>query len=180
MATRKTPTRSRGSRRPAARKPSPKSRKAAPARKPAAKPLAAAPPRGSERRRRQPESLRLRDVSVSLPVDDLARSLRVYTEALGFAVKERWEREGKLRGAMLVAGACELGISQDDWAKGRDRVKGVGLRVYAATSQDLDALAARVRSHGAAAVGPKTESWGARTVSVTDPDGFQVTVYREG
>jgi hypothetical protein len=26
--------------------------------------------------------------------------------------------------------------------------------------------------------GPRQESWGARTLSVTDPDGFQLTFYQ--
>jgi len=132
------------------------------------------------RQRHQPETLRLRDLSAGLTVDDLEKSIRFYTKALGFAIKQRWERDGKLTGVMLVAGACELAISQDDWAKGRGRAKGVGLRIYAGTAQDLDALAARIRTHGGEAVGPKDESWGARTVSVRDPDGFLLTVYREG
>ena len=46
---------------------------------------------------------------------------------LGFIVAERWTEGGRLMGVNLKAGACELGLSQDDWAKGRDRTKGIGL-----------------------------------------------------
>lgn len=134
----------------------------------------------AEKPRSRPQALRLRELSVALTVDDLARSMRFYTEALGFTVKQRWERDGKLMGVMLQAGDCEVGLAQDDWAKGRDRKKGVGFRLYAGTAQDLEALAARIRAHGIEAVGPKKESWGARTVSVTDPDGFQITIHDEG
>ena len=140
-------------------------------------PAKARPKAKLEKPRRRTEALRLRELSVALTVDDLARSMRFYTEALGFTVKQRWERDGQLRGVMLHAGDCEVGLAQDDWAKGRDRKKGVGFRLYAGTTQDLDALAARIRAHGAEAVGPKTESWGARTVSVKDPDGFQITIH---
>ena len=49
---------------------------------------------------------------------------------------------GVLRGVMLKAGACDLGLSQDDWAKGRDRKKGEGMRIWCQTAQDIDALAA--------------------------------------
>jgi catechol 2,3-dioxygenase-like lactoylglutathione lyase family enzyme len=173
----------RAARAAAAKKKAPApARKATPAQakkqRPAAK--AAARSAGSRvaERRKQPEALRLRESSVSLTVNDLARSLRFYTDALGFTVKERWERDGVLRGVQLVAGASELGLTQDDWAKGRDRVKGVGMRVWAGTTQDLDALARRIRDKGGEAEGPKAESWGTQTVSVADPDGFRITFYR--
>ena len=129
--------------------------------------------------RRQPETLRLRAFTPGFTVNDLQRSLAFYVEGLGFTVKERWEREGVLRGVMLVAGRCELALGQDDWAKGRDRVKGVGLRIYAETAQDLDKIAERLRARGIAADGPQDTSWGGRVLNVTDPDGFQITLTRE-
>lgn len=128
----------------------------------------------TERRRRDPESLRLRTFSPSLTVDDLERSLAFYVDALGFTVEDRWEEDGKLMGVMLVAGTCHIGLSQDDWARGRDRRKGIGFSMFATTAQDLDALAKRIRDHGAEADGPKTESWGGRVLSVVDPDGFKL------
>lgn len=127
--------------------------------------------------RRKQKSLRLRSLSPSFTVNDLERSLLFYVEALGFTVKQRWEQDGQLLGVMLVAGKCELGIGQDDWAKGHDRAKGMGFRIYAETAQDLDVLAERIRAHGFTADGPKTEVWGARTVTVTDPDGFKITFH---
>ncbi len=138
---------------------------------------AASPARAAAPKRHQPESLRLRALSPSLTVNDLAHSLRFYGEALGFTLKQRFEEAGELKGVLLVAGTCEVGLAQDDWAKGRDRVKGVGFRIYAETAQDLDLLAERIRQHGFEADGPKTESWGVRTLSVTDPDGFKLTFH---
>jgi catechol 2,3-dioxygenase-like lactoylglutathione lyase family enzyme len=129
-----------------------------------------------ERRQTAPESLRLRTLSPALTVDDLEQSLRFYTEALGFTVEERWEEEGELKGVMLVAGTCHLGLSQDDWAKGRGREKGVGFRIFAETAQDLDAIAQRLRQHGVEPDGPKEQPWGDRALSVTDPDGFKLTL----
>jgi catechol 2,3-dioxygenase-like lactoylglutathione lyase family enzyme len=128
-----------------------------------------------ERRRKVPEALRLRALSAALTVGDLERSIHFYVEALGFSVKERWERDGRLMGVLLLAGTCELGLSQDDWAKGRDRVKGVGVRLYAETAQSLEVIATRAREHGIAVQGPKT-SWGVRMVEVEDPDGFKLTI----
>jgi uncharacterized glyoxalase superfamily protein PhnB len=113
-------------------------------------------------------------------VDDLQRSIRFYTEALGFFLSERWEDKGVLKGVMLKAGTCTLGLSQDDWSKGRDRKKGEGFRIWCQTGQDIDALAARIKAAGVKlAEEPKDQPWGARSLSVDDPDGFHLTIYRE-
>lgn len=133
-----------------------------------------------DRRRAEPESLRLRNPSPALTVDDLERSLRFWVDALGFTVEERWEEEGRLQGVMLLAGTCRIGLSQDDWKKGRDREKGVGFRIFSETAQDLDALAARLREHGVEVDGPKEQPWGGRALAVEDPDGFKLTVVASG
>jgi lactoylglutathione lyase len=133
-----------------------------------------------EQRRTEPETLRLRSVEPSLTVDDLEQSLRFYTDVLGFIVGERWTEGGVLRGVMLKAGACGLGLSQDDWAKGRDRKKGQGMRIWCKTVQDIDALAARIKAAGGRLTEePKDQSWGGRSLSVDDPDGFHITIYSE-
>src|SRR6188768_2651039 len=69
----------------------------------------------------------------TLTVDDLQKSITFY-EALGFAVDEKWEHDGKLLGVMMRAGTAEIGLNQDDWKKGRDRKKGMGVRVSFKTS----------------------------------------------
>ena len=97
--------------------------------------------RGTDRRRRDPETLRLRSDTLSLTVHDLDRSRRFYTDLLGFIVEEQWKDGGQVRGMSLKAGACSLGLSQDDWAKGRDRAKGEGVRIWCEMAQDIDALA---------------------------------------
>ena len=94
--------------------------KKAPAAKRSA-PKARAPKRARARApqaRRKPETLRLKSATPSLTVDDLRRSIVFYTEALGFFVGESWTDGDLLRGVMLKAGACELGLSQDDWKMG--------------------------------------------------------------
>jgi catechol 2,3-dioxygenase-like lactoylglutathione lyase family enzyme len=133
-----------------------------------------------DRRTRDPETLRLRSLEPSFTVDDLERSVRFYTEVLGFTVGERWSDGGVLRGVMLKAGVCELGLSQDDWAKGRGRQKGEAVRIWCNTAQDIDALAARIKAGGGRLTEePKNQPWGARSLSVDDPDGFHLTIYRE-
>jgi lactoylglutathione lyase len=133
-----------------------------------------------ERRQKAPETLRLRSLEPSLTVDDLERSLRFYTDVLGFFAGERWSDGGVLRGVMLKAGVCEVGLSQDDWAKGRNRKKGEGVRISCQTAQDIDALAARVKAGGGRITeGPLDTAWGTRSLSVDDPDGFHITIYRK-
>lgn len=112
-------------------------------------------------------------------VNDLARSLTFY-EGLGFAVEERWETDGKLRGVMLRAGNARLGLSQDDFAKGRDRVKGVGTRVWIETAQNIDDLATAAKAAGVPLdAEPADMPWGGRAFAVTDPDGFKLTISSE-
>src|SRR5207253_3253305 len=98
--------------------------------------------------RQQPESLRLRSVAASFTVNDLQKSIAWYRDVMGFTVGERWEEVGRLRGIQLKAGGCDIMLSQDDFAKGRDRKKGEGCRVWVSTVQDITAIAARVRATG--------------------------------
>jgi uncharacterized glyoxalase superfamily protein PhnB len=112
-----------------------------------------------------------------LTVNDLQRSIGFY-EKLGFSIEERYEREGKLNGARLVAGQGRVNLTQDDWAKGRDRAKGTGVRVFIQVEQDVDELAAGIKAAGITLEsGPEDMPWG-RAFSLTDPDGFKITVAR--
>ena len=95
--------------------------------------------------RQQPESLRLRSLAASLTVNDLTRSIAWYRDVLRFTPGERWEDNGKLLGIQMKAGLCDLMLSQDDFAKGRDRAKGDGVRLWLATAQDIAAIAARIK-----------------------------------
>jgi predicted enzyme related to lactoylglutathione lyase len=130
--------------------------------------------------RRDPETLRLRSFEPSFTVNDLTASIRFYTELLGFIISERWtDASGVLRGVMMKAGACELGLAQDDWAKGRDRKKGEAVRIWCQTAQDIDAIAARIKAGGGRLTEEPHDQWGSRSLSVDDPDGFHLTIYRE-
>ena len=176
MATRKSAKQT--ARKPARKAPAKKS--AQPARRAAAAP-AKKQVSVPDRRQRTPETLRVRSIAPSITADDLARSTKFYTEVLGFLVSERWtDSTGALRGVMLKAGACEIGLSQDDWAKGRNRMKGLGMSLWCETGQDIDQLAARIKSAGGMlSAEPKTQAWGGRSLSVRDPDGIQITFFRE-
>ena len=72
------------------------------------------------------EAVQISAIVPTLTVDDLQKSITFY-EALGFAIDERWEEKGTLLGVMLRAGKSQIGLNQDDWKKGRDRQKGIGV-----------------------------------------------------
>ncbi len=143
--------------------------------KPKKKSLSRAKPKRPARRK--PESLRLRAVMPSLVANDIHRSLAWYRDIVGFVVEEEWAQNGRLQGATLKAGTVELLISQDDFAKGRDRSKGEGFRLYCTTAQDVDRLAADIKTRGGVLeTDPATQPWGARDFSLVDPDGFKVSI----
>lgn len=117
-----------------------------------------------------------RTLSPALTVNDLEQSMRFF-EGLGFAVEERWEENGVLLGVMLRAGEARIGLSQDDWKKGRDRVKGIGMRLFIETTQDLDQLASRAKAAGITLdTEPHDTPWGSRAFEVTEPSGFNLTI----
>jgi len=122
-------------------------------------------------------TLQARSLSLSLTVNDLKGSTRRYTDGLGFTLAEEYEMEGEVRGVRLQSGDATLMLTQDDFAKGRDRQKGVGMRLYLETEQDLEALARQARSAGLTLDGdPAPLGWGPMGFTVTDPDGFRLTV----
>jgi uncharacterized glyoxalase superfamily protein PhnB len=125
------------------------------------------------------EALQISTIVPSLTVDDLQKSIRFY-EALGFTLDERWEENGTLLGVMLRAGKNRIGLNQDDWKKGRDRKKGVGVRVSMLTTQNVDEIAARARSAGFALKSePHDTEWKSRAFEVVDPTGFLLTISSE-
>jgi catechol 2,3-dioxygenase-like lactoylglutathione lyase family enzyme len=128
--------------------------------------------------RQQPESLRLRSIAPTFTVNDLQRSVAWYQDGLGFFVSERWEEGGRLQGVMLKAGSCQLGLSQDDFSKGRDRPKGVGFRIWCDTAQDVDAIAARLRAFGGTIIEEPGDHWDTYSFTAQDPDGFKITITR--
>ena len=124
--------------------------------------------------------LKLAEASPGFTVNDLDKSLAFYRDLLGFAVDERWERDGKLMGVSLQAGGVTFMIGQDDWKKGRDRKKGEGFRIYCSTTQDVDTLAKGIKSRGGMLDhDPQDQPWGSRDFSLTDPDGFKITIGRD-
>lgn len=126
------------------------------------------------------DALALRSASPSFTVNDLEKSLGWYRDVLGFDVAETWKNDdGKVMGISLKAGEVSFMIGQDDWKKGRDRKKGDGFRIYCETKKSVDDLAKRIEAKGGRLdSGPTDQPWGVRDISVTDPDGFKITIAR--
>jgi uncharacterized glyoxalase superfamily protein PhnB len=125
------------------------------------------------------EALQISAIVPNFTVDDLQKSIAFY-EALGFTVDERWEDNGTLLGVMLRAGKSQIGLSQDDWKKGRDRKKGIGMRLFMSTPQNVDEVAVRARAAGIQLNSePHDTEWKSRAFEVTDPSGFLLTISSE-
>jgi len=122
------------------------------------------------------KTLNGKSIMPSLTVDDLNKSTSFFT-GLGFEVEDRWEHDGQLLGVMLKAGNTSLGLSQDDGKKGRDRVKGVGMRLYIEADDNIDEVAARAKAAGITLVSePQDTDWGNRAFEVKEPSGFLITI----
>lgn len=116
-------------------------------------------------------------ISASLTVKDIHKSLTWYHEVMDFAIDRKHEREGKLVAVSLQAGNVRLLINQDDGAKGVDRTKGVGLSLQITTEQNIDEIAQRIKKLGGVlSTEPADMPWGARAFRIQDPDGFKFVI----
>lgn len=119
------------------------------------------------------------NLGCSITCKDLAASIRFYHDAIGFAVLQSFENDGKVVAAVVGAGDCRIVLNQDDGKLGWDRVKGQGfyLQINVAGPADVDAAAARVTEAGGTLLSePADRPWGARMFQFNDPDGFKLGV----
>jgi catechol 2,3-dioxygenase-like lactoylglutathione lyase family enzyme len=68
------------------------------------------------------EPLDAHDLGASLTVRDLERSFAWYRDTLGFTLDRKHERHGSLIAISLKAGTARVLLTQDDGAKGLDRL----------------------------------------------------------
>ena len=115
-------------------------------------------------------------LGVSLTVRDVRRSAGWYRDVLGFTIDREYERGGQVRAIALRAGTVRLLVTQDDGAKGTDRVKGEGFSMQLTTSQDVDGFAEQVKAAGGILDTEPETMWGARAFRLRDPDGFRFVV----
>ncbi len=135
---------------------------------------------GGIRKRAEPESLRGRTLSAALTVKELQRSVAWYRDVVGFTVDQEHEREGKIVAVSLKAGAVQMVLTQDDGARGMDRVKGAGMSLQITTAQSVDEIANRIKASGEKLLMEPTDMpWGARVLRFKDPDGFILVISTE-
>jgi uncharacterized glyoxalase superfamily protein PhnB len=117
--------------------------------------------------------------SVSLTVKDLQKSVAWYRDVVGFGVEHAVERDGKLAFVTVKAGGVQINLNQDDGAKGWDRIKALGFSIGIWTTEDIDAIAHRIKASGGHLDSdPVDAPWGARYFRLTDPDGFGLAVLK--
>jgi len=115
----------------------------------------------------------------SITCKDLQASIRFYRDAIGFAVAQTFENNGKVAGAIIAAGDCRIVLNQDDGKLGWDRIKGQGfyLQINVAGPADVDATAKRITAAGGTLLDqPADRPWGARMFQFKDLDGFKLGV----
>lgn len=76
-----------------------------------------------------------------------------------------------------IGSHARLGLTQGEGKKGQDRAKGVGMRIYIETADDIDQVAARAKAAGVTLkTEPQATDWGSRSFEVTEPSGFSLTI----
>ena len=75
---------------------------------------------------------------------------------------------------------AQIGLNQDDWKKGRDRNKGIGVRLSISTPGSVDEIAKRAKNAGITLKSePHDTEWKSRAFEVSDPSGFLLTIFSE-
>ncbi|MBI3792393.1 MAG: VOC family protein [Gemmatimonadetes bacterium] len=115
----------------------------------------------------------------SITCKDIQASITFYSDAIGFAVAQTFENDGKVAGAVVSAGQIHIVLNQDDGKLGWDRIKGQGfyLQLNVAGLADVDAAAKRIKAAGGTLIDePADRPWGVRMFQFRDLDGFKLGV----
>ena len=129
--------------------------------------------------RKSPETFRGQNLNASLTVNDLEKSLAWYRDVFGFHVEREFERDGRKMAVSLKAGSVAILLTQDDGAKGANRVKGVGFSMMIVTAQDVDQLAAAIKQRSGTLDAEPDTRFGRRAFRLHDPDGFKFVISTE-
>ena len=127
----------------------------------------------------EPEPFNAITLGASLTATSLQTSLAWYRDVLGFTVTRTHERDGKPFAVSLLAGAVAILLTQDNGARGMDRVKGEGMSLQFTTAQNIDQLAARIQERGTVLDSGPMDVMGARAFRLRDPDGFKLVISSE-
>jgi hypothetical protein len=82
---------------------------------------------------------------------------------------------------MLRAGRTQIALNQDDWKKGRDRKKGIGVRLSISTPPgNVDEIAKWARNAGITLKSdPHDTESNSRAFEVSDPSAYLLTIFSE-
>lgn len=127
----------------------------------------------------QSAKINANNLGCSLTCKDLDASIRFYRDAVGLAVLDTYEHEGRTVAAVVAAGDSRVVLNQDDGKLGWDRIKGQGfyLQINVPAAADVDAAAARIKAAGFPLMDePADRPWGVRMFQFRDLDGFKLGV----
>lgn len=118
-------------------------------------------------------------MGASITCKDIDASIRFYRDAIGFAVLQTYENDGKVGAAVVGAGSIYIVLNQDDGKLGWERIKGQGfyLQINVAALADVDTAAERIKAAGGSLLSePADRPWGVRMFQFNDLDGFKLGV----
>ncbi len=119
-------------------------------------------------------------LSPTLLVEDIAQSLKFYTETLGFEeIGKLPGPDGKLVYASVKWKDATIMFGKASWLPEEARpYRGAGVDFYILGDEedDLDQYYKMLKEQGVNIVKDiEDQFWGDRTFSITDPDGYQLT-----
>jgi lactoylglutathione lyase len=120
---------------------------------------------------------RFRDSFPILEVSDVLRSLRFYTDLLGFRKTYSFDGDDDqpVFASLELEDGSSLGI-----AGPTDRIESATTAIWMYTD-DVDAAVAELREAGVTVIAePEDRPWGERVASVADPDGYTIHIGAPG
>jgi lactoylglutathione lyase len=117
--------------------------------------------------------VRYRDSFPILEVSDVPRSLRFYTELLGFRMTFSFDGDDgqPVFASIELEDGTKLAIGGP-----KEAVESGSVAIWLYTD-DVDAALAALREAGAEVIAePEDKPWGERVASVSDPDGYTVHI----
>jgi hypothetical protein len=118
----------------------------------------------------------VKEVAPFLHVSSMEKSVRYYVDGLGFAMKNQWVIEGKLRWCRLSIGGASLMLQEfpkegrDSWVPSGKVGEGVSLYFIC---EDVIAIYQELKSRGIQASEPQVGNamW---VTGLSDPDGYRL------
>ena len=114
--------------------------------------------------------------------DEYEKTVDFYTNVLGFAVAESWDRAVDDKGATFLAGSGMIEVlttpqEDEDWIWSRERPRGFAIVIEL---DDVDAFYNELTNKNVPIAKEIADmSWGHRSFPVADPNGVQLYFFTE-